>query len=318
MLFKKVSADAEYAESNIKTKKPFNWNKFFAIVRKDSLAWFLILPSLIFFVVFLWHPIIMGVRLSFFRTQGWDAKEFVGLENFRYVMHNSLFLTALANTFKYTFWSLAIGLMLPIFTAIILNEMTFLKSFFRMAVYFPCLIPGIVTSVMWKIMLDPGEGGLFNTILAHFGRDPLPWLQNPSWTIPLIIITGTWGGFGSTTILYLADLQSVNVDLYEAASLDGAGFWKRVWHITLPHMSGLIKMLLVMQIIGVFQTFQQPLAMTGGGPNNASKPLMMVSYEYAFNQFQMGRSTAVSVFTMVLLIIFTILYLRLSKTAETE
>ena len=348
MLFKKVSADEEldltqnsdaevdleqsndaevtleqdsieeFEQSNVRTGKPYNWDKFFAVIRKDALAWLLIAPSLIFFIIFLWHPIVMGVRLSFYKTHMFDAVKYVGLKNFKYIMSNSEFKTTLMNTLKYTFWSLSVGLFLPIITAIILNEMTFMKSFFRMAVYFPCLVPGIVTSLMWKIMLEPGRDGLFNAILAQFGHAPLEWLQNPDWTIPLIIISGTWGGFGSTTILYLADLQSVNVDLYEASSLDGAGFLQRVWHITLPHMWGLIKMLLVMQIIGVFQIFQQPLAMTGGGPNKASKSLMMQSYDYGFVQMNMGRSTAVSVFTMVLLIIFTILYLKLSKSSEAE
>ncbi len=126
----------------------------------------------------------------------------------------------------------------------------------------------------------------------------------------------TSGGCGSTTILYLADLQGVNTELYEAIEIDGGGIFKKLKYITLPYMSGMIKMMFIMQIIGVFQVFQQPLAMTGGGPNNASISLALVAYNYAFSSMEVGKSVATSVVTGLMIFAFTIVYMRLKKSNE--
>ena len=170
---------------------------------------------------------------------------------------------------------------------------------------------------MWRIFYDPSSAGLFNTMLVNMGMEPFGWLQEAKWTIPLITASGALA-FGGTTILYLADLQSVNLDLYEAASLDGAGFFSKIWNITLPHMSGLIRLFFILLIIGIFQIFMQPLVMTGGGPNDASLSLQLIAYRYAFEYFQIGRSTAVSVITCIFLIVLTLIYWKYSKRSETE
>ena len=285
-------------------------------IRKDLVAWLLILPSVILFAVFFWQPIISSVRLSFFKTKGFEATAFVGLDNYIKVFSDSNFLQALINSLKYVFWSLLLGLPLPIISAILLNEMRRAKGLFRMGVYFPCMVPGIATAFMWAIMMDSSATGLFNIILENLGFEPSQWLQNASMTIPLIVMTMTWRSFGSTTILYLANLQSVNHELYEAAELDGAGIIRKIIHITLPHMKGLIKVLAVLQIINVFKVFQEPLAMTSGGPGNASVSLAMVSYQYAFNYFQIDRSVAMSVVICIMLAIFTSIYFKV--TAEED
>ena len=122
MLFKKVSADS-YTESNIITKKPYSFNRVLVAIRRDLFAWVLIAPALFFFICFVWEPLIIGLRLSFYSTQGFDLVQFRGLGNFRDALTDSLFIKVLMNTVKYTLWSLLIGLPLPIFTAIVLNEM---------------------------------------------------------------------------------------------------------------------------------------------------------------------------------------------------
>lgn len=285
-------------------------------IRKDIVAWLLILPSVILFTVFFWQPIVSSVRLSFYKTQGFEATNFVGLDNYIKVFSDSNFLQALINSVKYVFWSILLGLPLPIISAILLNEMRRTKGLFRMGVYFPCMVPGIATAFMWAIMMDSGSTGLFNIILQSLGLEPSQWLQNSSMTIPLIVMTMVWRSFGSNTILYLANLQSVNTELYEAAELDGAGIFRKIIHITLPHMKGLIKVLAVLQIINVFKVFQEPLAMTSGGPGNASVSLAMVSYQYAFNYFQIDRSVAMSVVICIMLTIFTTIYFKI--TAEED
>lgn len=276
--------------------------------KKDIAAWVLMLPSLFCFIIALWQPLISGVILSFFKTQGYDAIQFIGFDNYIGVMQNAEFTAALMNTFSYTLWSLLIGYLFPLVIAILLNEMVHLKPFFKFSLYFPTMVPGMATALLWYFIFDPGEGGVLNGILGALGLPASQWLQNSSLTIPLIVITMTWRGFGGTMLIYLANLQSINQDIYEAASIDGAGFFRKIRHITLPHMKGIMSLMLIMQIIGVFQVFQEPLAMTAGGPNNASMTLMLESYYYAFRYFDAGRSMAIGSITFAILLVLTSIY----------
>lgn len=288
------------------------------ITKKDILAWILLLPSLFCFIIVLWQPLISGVFLSFFETQGYDAVRFVGMENYVSVIKNSEFMAALTNTFGYTFWSLLLGYLFPLIVAILLNEMVHLKAFFKFSLYFPTMVPGMATALLWYFIFDPGKGGVLNGILGLLGLPTSQWLQNSRLTIPLIVLTMTWRAFGGTMLIYLANLQSINQDVYEAASMDGAGFFQKIWNITLPHLKGIMSLMLIMQIISVFQIFQEPLAMTSGGPNNASMTLMLESYYYAFRYFNAGRSMAVGSTTFVILLVLTCVYQFAGKKSDEE
>ena len=282
-------------------------------VQRNIAGWLMILPGAICFLVFVIQPIIVGMYMSFFETRGFDTVRFVGLQNYKDVITDSLFIKATINSFKYTFWSILVGALLPLFTAIMLNEAVRGKGFFRFSVYFPCIIPGIVTAIMWKVLFQPDVNGFLNILASYIGLGPFRWLQNAQMTIPLIVITMTWGGFGSTAIIYLAALQDIDISLYEAAELDGASFFGKIRYVTFPHMSGLFRMMLIMQVMNVFKVFQQPLAMTGGGPANASISLMMTAYNYAFSYMQIGRSTAVGMITAVILMGLSIIYFRMTR-----
>ncbi|WZL79741.1 sugar ABC transporter permease [Eubacteriales bacterium mix99] len=305
---------ASSGQVSVGVRKP----SFRTTLKRDYKAWLLILPSLVLFAVFSWQPLISGVYLSFFETKGYSAVRFVGLDNYKAVISDAAFLSALGNSFKYTFWSLLIGYFLPIIAAILINEMVHLKPFFRFSVYFPGMVPGMATAIMWKIFFDPNPTGLLNALRTHLGMEPSMWLANPRLTIPLIVFTMTWSGFGSTTILYLANLQGVNQELYEAAEIDGAGLFSRLKNITIPTISNLLYLFLVLQIIGVFQVMEQPLAMTEGGPNNASISLMLQSYFYAFRYFRADRAMAVGTITFLILIGLTVLYFRVNRNSDSD
>ena len=281
-------------------------------IQRNTIGWLMMLPGCICFIVFVIQPMIVGAYLSFFKTQGFDAVEFIGLQNYKDVITDSLFIKTVMNSVSYTFWSVLIGGFTPLIIAIMLNELVRGKGFFRFAAYFPCIIPGIVTAIMWKIFFQPDANGFLNMIFGKIGLGPFQWLQNPSMTIPLINVTCTWAGFGGTALIYLATLQSIDHSLYEAAEMDGASFWGKLRYVTLPHVSGLMKMMLLLQIMGVFKMFQQPLAMTGGGPNNASTSLMLTAYNYAFSYMQVGRSSALGMITGAILCIFSIIYFRVT------
>lgn len=149
-----------------------------------------------------------------------------------------------------------------------------------------------------------------------FGGEPQVWLQDKNLVIPLIIISMTWRGFGSTVVFYLAALQGINQELYEAARIDGAGIIKRAKTITLPHLAPIALLMFVKQIIGIFQIQSEPMLMTGGGPNGASLSLNLQSYYYMFNYFQTERALALGTITFAILMIANIFYFRIEKKLE--
>lgn len=294
------------------------YQKFLGTLKKDLGAWLIMLPGLLLFIAFVWQPIVSGIILSFFETKGFEAVKFTGFQNYVDVISDSVFISAFLNSLKYTIWSLVLGFALPIIIALIINEMVHLKSFFKISVYFPNMAPGIVTAIMWLIIYDPGANGILNTIITSMGMEPSQWLQNSNLTIFLIVVSMTWKGAGGTAILYLASMQNVNDELYEAARIDGAGVWSRIFHVTLPQISGMIALCFILQVIGVFQVMVEPLAMTDGGPNNASISFMLQSYFYAFRFGQAGKSVAVSVIMFLFLMIFTVIYFAINRKNETD
>ena len=167
--------------------------------------------------------------------------------------------------------------------------------------------------LLWSFVYNDGSSGLLNSILYYFGIGPLNYLSNSKAVIPLIIIMMSWHGFGGTLIMYLATLQGVDQSLYEAARLDGAGFWQRIWHVTMPHSWGIILLLAVRQIISVFSVTEQPMVMTGGGPNGASMTMGLTNYYYAFKYGAMDKALAVGVISFLILIVLTIVYFALDK-----
>ncbi len=238
---------------------------------------------------------------------------FVGFDNFIKVITDSNFIKTLFNTFKYVIWSLIIGFPLPLLTAVMLNEMLAGKQYFKISTYLPGIIPGIAVCLIWKTLYGEGDGGLLNMLLAKLNMGSATWLADGNKVIPLIVVMMSWQGFGGTLIMYLASLQGINQELYEAARIDGAGFFKRFTHILLPHMSGIILLVLVRQIISVFQVTEQPLIMTDGGPNGASLTLGLTNWRYAFKFGQYEKSLALGVVAFLILIGLSIIYHILDK-----
>lgn len=298
------------AKNNVKKRK------LKGIFTKNISGWLLLLPSVLLFILIVWRPIVIGIEYSFFKLQGFTRVEFVGLKNYIDVISDTNFIKTLWNTVQYVFWSLVIGFPLPFICALMLNEMLHGKEFFKFTTYLPVVIPGIATSLIWKMIYLDGNGGLLNMFRSWFGLDPMQLLSNKHLVIPLIVISMTWNGFGGSLLMYLATLQGINQELYEAARLDGAGFLRRIAHVTFPYMRGTLLLMLIRQIIGVFNVTEQPLAMTGGGPNGASLSLGLTNYFYAFKYGQYDKSLALGVITFIMLVGLTVVYFRVEKKVE--
>ena len=286
--------------------------------RNDLDAWILFLPSLAVLYLLIWRPTVLGAVWSFFKMNAYTPAGFCGLDNFRKVITHTQFLPTLWNTVQYVLWSLILGYLPPVLIAVLVNEMVHFKSGFRITIYLPAIVPGIAAMLMWYYIYYPDQTGLLNIVLNKMGMESFGWLNNPTFVIPGIMIYSTWKGFAGTMLLYYAAVQGTSVELYEAALIDGAGTWKRAWHVTRPALEGILLLNLVNQIIGVFQIMEQPLAMTGGGPNGASISLGYQLYQYGFNSGGKGtgQAMALSLVMFLILIVFTIFYLWLNKRVE--
>lgn len=284
-----------------------------AKLSKNVAGWLLLLPAVFMLYFFVIRPQISATYLSFFRMRGFKAIDFVGFDNYIRVISDTAFLKNLGNTFQYVFWSLIIGYPLPIILALLLNEAVHLRKALRFVVYFPSILPGVATSLLWYFIFNPTSGGLLNIILGNFGIEPYVWLQDSKFTILYIIISMTWTGCGATALYYFAALQGVSRELYEAAIIDGAGFFKRMQVVAIPHISNISLLFLVRQIMGVFSVVDQPMQMTDGGPNGASMTLGLQIYRYGFVDHRPELAMALGVIMFLILMVVTIFYFKLEK-----
>ncbi|ABX43670.1 carbohydrate ABC transporter permease [Lachnoclostridium phytofermentans] len=284
--------------------------------KKDFLGWMIMLPSIILFAFFVWEPLIESVRLSLYTAKGIHTEDFVGFDNYLRVLRHPDFMDALKNTFVYIGWSLVIGFAVPIIIALLITETIHFRSLFRVGVYFPNIIPGLATVMLWGFFFRPGNTGVLNILLSKIGIESQKWLNNAALTIPLIVLTMTWKSAGSTSLIYMAGISGINPELYEAATIDGAGIRQRIRFITLPSVFSLAKTLLILQVIAVFQILYEPLVMTNGGPNNASISIMQLVYNYAFRDYKYPMAAALSVMICIVLIILSGIYFKLTTKKE--
>lgn len=303
------------AKNELTVKHKTRRNRLLAL--KGQMAmWALLIPTIIALLLCHWYPIFRGIATSFFHTKGFKMQEFVGLLNYKAVLTDTMFLQTLWNTVQYVVWSFLIGAIPPLAIAIAVNEVVHFKQGFKILTYLPAIAPGLAASLIWMNIFSPAQGGLLNQILSAMNLPTSDWLLNEHLTIPLIVISMTWKGYAGTMLLYLASLQSIGHELYEAAVIDGAGIWKRIFNITIPHLTPTILLMWVNQMIGVFQIFDQPFVMTGGGPNNASLSLGLTSYKMAFTYMQVDRSMALATVTFIILLFATLFYFRMQKKLE--
>lgn len=266
------------------------------------------LPMVAVFLIFAWGPIMRGLVMSFQQTNFVTADTWVGWSNFAYVLDDPLLPVAVTNTIVYGLLCAVLGFPLPIFLAVAMSELRKRGSIYSALAYLPVVFPPVVSILMWKVFFDPSPTGLFNTALGWFGVEPQPWLNSPDTAMISLVFEATWAGAGTGIIIFIAALTSVNSDLYEAAELDGARIWRRIWHITLPQIRGIILVLLLLQVIGTAQVFSGPYLFTGGGPNNATMTVLLMIFNYAFVNGDYGAAAALSLLLALALAIIAAAY----------
>ena len=278
-------------------------------------AYGFLIGGLICFALFSWYPAIRAVVIAFQKyTPGADP-EWVGTANFTHVFQDPEFGTAWRNTLTFTLIALLIGFAVPFVMALVLNELRHAKSFFRVVVYLPVMIPPVVSALLWKWFYDPGAG-LANEGLRLLHLPTSNWTNGADTALLSLVIVATWANMGGTVLIYLAALQGIPGELYEAAELDGASLWQRVRHVTVPQTRFIILMLMLLQIIATMQVFTEPFVITGGGPESSTVTILYLIYKYAFLYNDFGGACALSVMLLIVLSLFSALYLRLTRTDD--
>lgn len=265
--------------------------KSFKDVCKENIGFFFILPWLFGFLAFKFYPMASSLFYSFTDYNLFKGFHEIGtLQNYIDVFTTRKIVTALKVTFKYAFITVPLKLVFALFIAYILNFKIKGVNFFRTAYYIPSILGGSVAiAVLWKAVFR--DDGLLNTFMGFFGITGPSWLSDPKYSLIVICLLRVWQ-FGSAMVIFLAALKGVPQDLYEAASIDGAGKWRQFFSVTVPIITPVIFYNLVTQLCQAFQEFNAPFLVTKGGPNGATTLISMLIYNNAFLRHKMGMASA--------------------------
>lgn len=281
--------------------------------RREAIEGYIfIMPWLLGFVIFLVGPLVASLYFSFTQYELATPPVFVGLKNYAKLIADPLFYQSLKVTAVYTLFSVPLGITLSFLVALLLNQKVKWLGFFRTMYYMPVLVPAVASAMLWVWLLNP-EFGLVNTMLKLLFHVKGPsWLGNTRWALPSIIIMSLWG-VGGPMLIYLAGLQGVPTELYEAAKIDGANSWQSFRYVTIPQMSPVIFYNLVSGIIGSFQVFSAGYLMTGGGPGHSTLFYVLYLYNNAFRWFKMGYASALAWVLFVIVMVLTVVTIRSSS-----
>ena len=280
--------------------------------RRETLAaLFFLSPWLIGFIVFLAGPMAASLGLSFTRYKIIQPPVWIGIDNYTRMMGDDLFYKSLRVTITYTALSVPLGITVALGIALLLNQTRFMSGVFRTVFYLPSVISGVAVAIVFAWIFNH-RFGILNYFLSLIGIEGPPWLSHPRYVLWAFVLMSLWG-IGTTAIIFLAALQGVPATLYEAAEIDGAGARRKFFSITLPMISPSILFVLIMGIIGTFQTFTQAYIMTGGGPANATLFYILYLYKNAFNWFEMGYASALAWVLFAIILVLTLIMLRSSS-----
>ncbi|WP_406270020.1 sugar ABC transporter permease [Actinacidiphila glaucinigra] len=284
-------------------------------LRRNLTAHAFLIGAVLCFAFFSWYPMVREFLLAFQKTEGGQTT-WVGWSNLNYVFHDPAFWQAWRNTLLFTGLALLLGFAVPFFVALLLNELRHTRGYLRLLVYLPVMLPPVASVLIFKNLYNP-EYGLFNRILAMLHLPTQQWLQSTDTAMLSVVIASTWMNMGGATLIYLAALQGIPGELYEAAELDGAGLLRKIWHVTVPQTRLILSLMLLMQIIATMQVFTEPFLLTGGsGPEGSTTTVVYLIYQYAFNFNNYGGAAALGLVLLVLLAIFSAGYVRLSRAAD--
>jgi multiple sugar transport system permease protein len=284
-------------------------------------AWGFVAPALLVIAVFFLLPVLAGLALSFTDFDIYALADirnlrFVGLANYAQLLRTPLFWSALGNTLYFVGVGVPLSIATSLGAALLLNsKLARLRPFFRTALFAPVVTTLVAVAIVWRYLLHT-RSGLINYGLQAIGLPAIDWLGDPHWAMPAIILFAVWKNFGYNMIIFLAGLQSIPVDLYEAARIDGASAWQQLRYITLPALAPIVLLVSILTTAGYFQLFAEPYVMTQGGPLQSTMSVLYFMYEEGFKWWNLGFASAIAFLLFLLMFAVTMVQLYVSRTRE--
>ena len=268
-------------------------------------------PAILGLLIFVAYPIAASIYYSFTSYSVLQPPRWVGLENYRTLLFDDpVFYTTMWNTLYMAVFTIPLSVVVAMGLAMLLNLKVRGQAFYRTIFYLPTIVPFVASSVLWLWIYNP-QYGIFNSLLWYVGISGPGWLGDPQWSKPALIIMNLWT-VGSWMVIYLAGLQDVPQELYEAAEIDGARWWDKTRHLTIPFMSPYLLFSVILMLIGIFQYFTQVAVMTNGGPADSTRVYALYLYQNAFTYFRMGYASAMAWLLFIFIVILTVIIFRTS------
>jgi multiple sugar transport system permease protein len=275
-----------------------------------------LIGAVLCFAFFSWYPMVREFIMSFQRTHR-GLTTWVGWANYERIWHDPSFSAAWRNTAWFTVLALVFGYSLPFVIAIVLNEFRHAQGYLRAVAYLPVMLAPASALLLFRYAYDPSGAGIFNYILHTLHLPTSQWVQSKAMTIPSLVIASTWMNMGGSILIYLAALQNIPGELYEAAELDGANVLRRIWHVTIPQTRLILSLMFLLQVVATMQLFIEPLILAGGaGVQDSATSVVYLMYQHAFRQNDLGGAAALGVMLLVVLAGFSAVYTRLSPKQD--
>jgi multiple sugar transport system permease protein len=276
--------------------------------RAPLIRWLFVLPTLLIVGVMMYYPMVGTVIESLYSTSFINpVPNFVGLSVYQQIIGDGAFGRVVVNSLLWTIGVVLLQNLLGFASALLLNRELPGRGLMRSLILLPWVLPGVVAAILWRFMYDP-QLGLINSFLVSLGGHGVPWLAQGSTALPAAIVAAVWKGFPFSTVVFLAALQNVDQEQIEAATIDGAGAWRRLIHVVIPGVSGIIAINLVLTAILTFNYFDMIWVLTRGGPQNATHIFPTKIYELGFGQFRFGEAASYGVISILLLAILIPIY----------
>ncbi|HTX18279.1 MAG TPA: sugar ABC transporter permease [Bacteroidota bacterium] len=277
------------------------FNIISAVRHSDRRGYLFVLPYVVFFLLFVAYPLVFSFLLIFHRWDIVTPMKWIGLRNFERLVSDPQFFRAMRNTFVFLLIHIPLQIVVALAFAMLLNTRGILRGFFRAVYFLPVVVSGVVVTILWQNLYSY-DSGVLNSLLHLVGIGKVPWLIDPGVAMPSIAIMATWKNVGIYIVLFLIGLQNIPKEVYESASLDGAGPFSRFFRITLPMLNSTMTLIVALSTIGGFSLFIEPYVLTGGGPMQSTMSAMLYIYNQAFYFGHMGYAATLGiVFALVIL-----------------
>jgi len=287
-------------------------------MRTQRAAWWFVAPALIVLGVFFFLPVLAALVMSLtdfdlYALDNFDNLRWIGFENYARLLREPLFWKALGNTLYFVALGVPTSIGVSLGAALLVNsKVARFRGLFRTVYFAPVVTTLVAVAVVWRYIFHTRYGFL-NYGLAQLGVDPIDWMGNPHWAMPAIVILAVWKNFGYNMLIFIAGLQSVPEELYEAARIDGAGAVRQFRSVTLPSLAPTFFFVGVVTMIGYFQLFAEPYVMTQGGPLKSTTSLVLFMYTEGFRWWRLGNAAAIAFVLFVIILAWTVLQLRLER-----